>query len=152
MAEMHSNTVTLHVQRPGQLLQPLPILRAGPGQRVVVTDLGKQVVSRIGVATLTIGQFVADAVVVVALETDHTGVSQHGDDPIRVRPEGAHVTQAIQFLGVAPLRIEDGGFQGQVIAVQATKKCQFHVPHPPAPPSITSNVWPDGLVQIAPNW
>ena len=147
MAQVHPHTVPLDVRRHGQLLQPTPILPVRVRQRVVITDLSKQVVSRIGVPALAVGQLVPDAVVVVALDAKHLRLAQHRHHPVRIGSKRTHVSQAIQLLHITTPRIRNRSLQGQVVAVQAPEKRQPHLTPSPAPsptgpsirPTICSN-------------
>ncbi len=76
MTQQHGQAVDVQTQLRRQAAQPRLIFCVGVLQSVVVTDLCKVIVFGIRVATLTVVQFVANAVVIVALHTDNVVLLQ----------------------------------------------------------------------------
>ncbi len=52
------------------------------------------IIARIGVATLAIGQAIADRMIIVALEAQHAMLLEQGKDTIRMRTKGTEIAQA----------------------------------------------------------
>ena len=68
----------------------------------------------------------ADTVVVVALNAGNIVISQQGKHAVGMWPESSEISQAKHRINTALLRIRNGCFQSQVVAVQSAKQCKLH--------------------------
>ena len=105
----------------GKCAHPRSMLWIGMVEGVLVADLGEMIVACVGVAALAIVQFVADGVVVVALETNDLLLTEQLEAPIGTGPETAEIAKAVDRIHASLPRIVDRGRQGQMIAVNATE-------------------------------
>ncbi len=96
---------------------PGAVVGIGVAESVVVANLGEMVVARVGVAALAIVEFVADRVVVVALNADDIVVAQQFKAAIRVGAKAAEITQAVNVINATLARVVERGRQGEVIAI-----------------------------------
>ena len=93
----------------------------GVAERVLVADLSKMIIARVGVAALAVVELVANRVVVVALDADDVVIAQEFEAAIRTRAKAAEVAEAIHGVNTPLTRIVDGSGQGEVIAINAAE-------------------------------
>ncbi len=106
----------------GKLSQPFPVWRGGLLKRVLITDSGVVIISRVGVAALAIRKSVSDAVVVVSLHDLDAVVPEEIDGSVRLRAEGTKVAKAIHRVGGSVPSVLEGSAEGNMIAVDAPEK------------------------------
>lgn len=91
-------------------------------KRVVVRELGKIVVARVGISASAIGESIADRVVVIPLYDRDPRVLQNPADSIGKWAECAKIAEAIEMLDTPLLCIVDEGFQSEVVTIRAAEK------------------------------
>jgi hypothetical protein len=91
-------------------------------KRVVVRELGKIVVARVGVAASAIGESIADRVVVIPLYDWNPRVLQNPADSIGKGAKRAKIAEAIEMLDTPLHCIVEKGFQSKVVTIHAAEK------------------------------
>jgi hypothetical protein len=88
---------------------------------VLVADAGEVIVAWIRIAAAAVGLALGERLVVVALNGEDAALLEQGEDPVRMRPEAAHVAEAEHRLRVAPARVLQRGAEGEGIVVDAAE-------------------------------
>lgn len=88
-------------QRP----QPTTILDRSVLECVIVADLCKVVIARIGVSTLAVLKLISNGMIVVPLNAVHIGLLEQWEYAIGIGAEGTQVTEAIDGIDTAALNV-----------------------------------------------
>ena len=121
VAKQQAAGAEVDASRLGQRTHPYTVLRVSMAKSVLVTDLSKMVVARVGIAALAVVELVADRVVIVALDADDVVLAQEFEASIRPGAKATEVAQAVHGVDAPLARVVDGGGQGEVIAVNAAE-------------------------------
>jgi len=97
------------------------MIGVGVAKGVLVADLCKMIVARVGVAALAIVKLVADRVVVVALDADDVAVAQEFEAAIRTGAKAAKIAKAVNGVDAPLPSVVERGREGEVVAIDAAE-------------------------------